>query len=81
MASKELITTVQGYENYISVHGVDEEVINAYVQAVEVALRQEKDVEYGLMLSDRAKSLINDFVLLNTNGMDVWELEKFSFQY
>ena len=80
MASNELITTVQGYENYISVHGVDEEVINAYVQAVEVALRQEKDVKYGLMLSDRAKSIINDFVLLNTNGMDVWELEKYSFQ-
>lgn len=76
MASKELITTVQGYENYISVHGVDEEVINAYVQAVEVALRQEKDVEYGLMLSDRAKS-ITENMIFNLTGGSVGDLEVF----
>ena len=76
MASKELITTVQGYENYISVHGVDEEVINAYVQAVEVALRQEKDVEYGLNVSKRAKS-ITENMIFNLTGGSVGDLEVF----
>lgn len=76
MASKELITTVQGYENYIAVHGVDEEVINAYVQAVEVALRQEKDVEYGLNVSKRAKS-ITENMIFNLTGGSVGDLEVF----
>lgn len=76
MASKELITTVQGYENYIAVHGVDEKVINAYVQAVEVALRQEKDVEYGLNVSKRAKS-ITENMIFNLTGGSVGDLEVF----
>lgn len=76
MASKELITTVQGYENYIAVYGVDEEVINAYVQAVEVALRQEKDVEYGLNVSKRAKS-ITENMIFNLTGGSVGDLEVF----
>lgn len=76
MASKELINTVQGYENYITAHGVDEEIINAYVQAVGVALRQEKDVEYGLNVSKRAKS-ITEKLIFNLTGGSVGDLEVF----
>ena len=77
MASKELITTVQGYENYIAVHGVDEEVINAYFEAGRTSLFEEKDKEYGLMLSKRTKALINDFIFKQTEGMDIWALERY----
>ena len=77
MASKELITTVQGYENYIAVHGVDEAVINAYFEAGRTSLFEEKDKEYGLMLSKRTKSLINDFIFKQTEGMDIWALERY----
>lgn len=77
MASRELITTVQGYENYISVHGVDEEVINAYFEAGRTSLFEEKDKEYGLMLSKRTKALINDFIFKQTEGMDIWALERY----
>lgn len=77
MASNELITTVQGYENYISVHGVDEEVIRAYFEAGRTSLFDEKDKEYGLMLSKRTKGLINDFIFRQTEGMDVWALERY----
>ena len=77
MASKELITTVQGYENYIAVHGVDEEVIRAYFEAGRTSLFEEKDKEYGLMLSKRTKGLINDFIFRQTEGMDVWALERY----
>ena len=38
MASQSLISTVNGYENYIQRKGIDEQVIDAYIQAVEVAL-------------------------------------------
>lgn len=76
MASKELITTVQGYENYISVHGVDEEVINAYVMASQSAILTEKDIEYGLKVSKRAKELINSFVE-NMTGGSIYDLDSY----
>jgi hypothetical protein len=80
MASIELKKAVQGYENYINVHGIDEDVINAYVLASQSALITEKDTEYGLKVSKRAKNLIDDFVFRLTDGGNVWELEKFAFE-
>lgn len=80
MASIELQKAVQGYENYINVHGIDEDVINAYTLAAQSSLATEKDVEYGLKVSARAKNLIDDFVLRLTDGGSVWELEKFAFE-
>lgn len=56
MASQSLISTVNGYENYIEKNGIDEQVIDAYIQAVAVALRAEHDVDYGLKISARAKT-------------------------
>lgn len=76
MASKEIISAIQSYENYISAHGISEEVINAYVQAVQVAFLSEKDVEYGLKVSGRAKSLINQFSMENSIG-DIWAVERY----
>ena len=80
MASIELQKAVQGYENYINVHGIDADVINAYTLAAQSALITEKDVEYGLKVSARAKKLIDDFVFRLTDGGNVWELEKFAFE-
>lgn len=80
MASIELQKAVQGYENYINVHGIDENVINAYTLAAQSSLATEKDVEYGLKVSARAKNIIDDFVFRLTDGGSVWELEKFAFE-
>ena len=79
MASQYLIDTVRGYENYISQNGIDEQVIDAYIMAVGTAITEEKDVEYGLKVSARAKELIINFVADMTGGT-VWDLEKFSFK-
>ena len=76
--SEELKRAVSDYENYISAHGIDESLINAYVQAVQVAFLSEKDVEYGLQVSKRAKSIVEKFVFNRTGGT-IWDLEKFSF--
>lgn len=76
--SEELKRAVSDYENYISAHGIDESLINAYVQAVQVAFLSEKDVEYGLQVSKRAKSIVDQFVFNKTGGT-IWDLEKFSF--
>lgn len=76
--SVELQKSIQSYENYMSVHGIDEQVIDAYCQAAQTAIIGEKDIEYGLTVSARAKELIEQFVLKRTGG-SVWDLEKFSF--
>ena len=76
--SKELIQTIEGYEKYINVNGITEEVIEAYVLAVGTAIEKEKDVKYGLKLSARAKELIEQFVLKATGGT-IWDLEKYAF--
>uniref|UniRef100_A0AAU8B5P2 Terminase n=1 Tax=Dulem virus 39 TaxID=3145757 RepID=A0AAU8B5P2_9CAUD len=77
MASKEIISAVNSYENYISAHGIDEQVIEAYCQATQAAFG-EKDIPYALTVSATAKELIEQFVLKMTGGT-VWELEKYSF--
>ena len=49
----ELQDRVQEYENYISAKGIDEQVIDAYLSACQVAFETEKNVEYGLKLTER----------------------------
>lgn len=78
MASQSLISTVNGYENYIENKGIDEQVINAYVDACSVAINGEKDIEYGLQLTNRAKAIIEQFCMAKTGGT-IWDLEKYAF--
>ena len=78
--SIELQRAVNEYENFISEHGISEDVINAYVQATKVALQTEKDREYGLKVSNRAKQIVNRFIFDKTGGTP-WDLEKFSFEH
>lgn len=77
-ASKYLIQTVDGYEDYISRHGIDEQVIDAYVEASKTAIKKEKDISYGLQLTKRAKGIIESFCIENTGGT-IWDLEKYAF--
>lgn len=76
MISKELSQAVSGYESYINKHGISEEIINAYIQAVQVAIKSEKNIEYGLKISARTKELIKSLVLKLTGGT-IEDLEVF----
>lgn len=78
MASKELINTVNQYDNFIKTHIVDESVISAYVEACKVAINGEKDIEYGLQLTKRSKGIIEQFCMKQTGGT-IWDLEKYAF--
>lgn len=78
MASKELINTVNQYDNFIKTHLVDESVISAYVEACKVAINGEKDIEYGLQLTKRSKGIIERFCMERTGGT-IWDLEKYAF--
>lgn len=76
MASIELKNAVAGYENYISANGITEDVIDVYCTACEVAILNEKDISYGLTLTNRVKSLIETFVSDLTGGT-IWELDSY----
>ena len=77
MASEELRRTISGYENYILDNGIDEGVVNAYYQATITAMLKENDKKYALQLSKRAKEITNNFVFSKTEGMDIWQLERY----
>ena len=78
MASQSLISTVNSYENYIERNGIDEQAINAYTEACNVAINGEKDIEYGLQLTNRSKGIIERFCMERTGGT-IWDLEKYAF--
>lgn len=76
--SLELQNAIKNYENYIQVNGIDEQVINAYVDASTVAIKTEKDIPYGLQITKRAKEIIEQFCIKNAGGT-IWDLEKYAF--
>lgn len=80
MASQSLISTVNGYENYIERNGIDEQVIDAYIEAAKVAVNGENDIMYGLRLADRSKGIIERFCMERTGGR-ILDLEKYSQQH
>lgn len=79
MASKYLKETVQSYENYIKKNGIDESVIDAYIEAAGVAINTEKDIQYGLQLTKRSKGIVEHFCMDKTGGT-IWKLEKYAFE-
>lgn len=80
MASKYLIQTIQGYENYIEKNGIDEQVIDAYIEASKTAIKRDKDIDYGLQITKRTKDIIEQFCVANTGGT-IWDLEKYAFEH
>nr|DAN64131.1 MAG TPA: Terminase [Bacteriophage sp.] len=79
LASDYLKKTIQGYENYITQSGIDDTVIDAYIEASRTAYLNEKDIEYGLVLSKRAKELIEHYVF-NLAKMTIWDLDYYQFK-
>ena len=80
LASKYLIQTIQGYENYIENNGIDEQVIDAYIEASKTAIKRDKDIDYGLQITKRTKDIIEQFCVANTGGT-IWDLEKYAFEH
>lgn len=68
MASQSLISAVNSYDNYIQRKGIDEQVIDAYIEACRVAINGEKDITYGLQITNRSKGIIERFCMDRTGG-------------
>jgi len=76
MASKELIRAFESYKSYTAkIDKADEKVIDACVDAANVAYVTEKDIEYGKGISTFAHDLIERWVKEQTNG-NFWMLER-----
>jgi predicted phage terminase large subunit-like protein len=79
MASDVLKRKIAGFEDYISVNGIDEIVIEEYIKASNVAIYEEKDVKYGLTVTARAKEIIRQYILDLTTHDFEW-LEDYAQQ-
>ena len=80
MASQSLISAVNSYDNYIQRNGIDEQVIDAYIEACRVAINGEKDITYGLHITNRSKGIVERFCMDRTGGR-ILDLEKYSQQH
>ena len=77
MASENLIAAVKYYEDYIKKYGITDEVIENYVNAATVAIKTESDIEYGLKITERIKTLI-DQKSKDVSGVGFWDLEHYA---
>ena len=80
MASQSLISAVNSYDKYIEQHVIDEQVIDAYIEACRVAINGEKDIQYGLQLTERSKGIVEHFCMDRTGGR-ILDLERYSQQH
>lgn len=78
IASKELLSAIENYEQYIARKGIDEQAVDAYLEACKTAFLAEKDIQYGLIISERCKGLIHDLIRIGTEGGDFKFLEEWS---
>lgn len=76
MASQELLKEISNAEKYIERHGIDIEAVNAFHTYVFWADEEDKDIDTALKISPKAKDLINALVKKQTDGGDIWWLEK-----
>lgn len=76
MASQELLKEISNAEKYIERHGVDIDAVNAFHTYVFWADEEDKDIGTALKISPKAKNLINALVKKQTDGGDIWWLEK-----
>lgn len=74
MLSADLQKTLKSYDDFYKRHGITEDLVNAYCLASGVAIKE--DVKQGLIVSEKTKSLVERFVLMQTGGK-ITDLEVF----
>ena len=79
MVSEKLQARIDSYENYIEINGIDERAIEAFSMACSTCIKEEHEIQYGMKLTERTKSLIEAYVKDKTRGGTMWDLEKYCF--
>ncbi len=81
MASDGLKREIARFKQFEEKHKVDDELIDAYLKAAQVAYLTEKDHRYGLNVTKHVKDLIHKHCLASTEqqfgeAKELWQLER-----
>lgn len=78
MPSKELEREIKKYDKYMERRGVDDQVVDALVAAVNISFHEQNaDIPFALDYSKRVKSIINNEIVIHTNGGNVDKLDEY----
>lgn len=75
MASQNLIDYFEKLKNLIKQNGVTGEYVDILIKAANVALFEDKDIDYGLEITSYAKKCCEDMV--SSKGYTIWDLERY----
>lgn len=83
MASLELVNQIKKNDEYISKKGINKivsdgelyNVIDAYINSIKCGMFRDNDSKYALEISKRTKNIINDAVLIQSQGGTIQDLE------
>lgn len=82
MPSKELERAIKKYDKWIEKRGVDEQVVEALVAAVNVSFHEPNaDIEFAKEYSKRVKGIINQEIIKHTNGGNVDDLDAYCTEH
>ncbi len=83
MASLELVNQIKKNDEYISKKGINKivsdgelyNVIDAYINSIKCGMFRDNDSKYALEISQKTKNIINDAVLIQSQGGTIQDLE------
>lgn len=83
MASIELVNQIKKNDEYISKKGINKivsdgelyNVIDAYINSIKCGIFRDNDSKYALEISKKTKNIINDAVLIQSQGGTIQDLE------
>lgn len=83
LASFELVNQIKKNDEYISKKGINEivsdgelyNVIDAYINSIKCGMFRDNDSKYALEISKKTKNIINDAVLIQSQGGTIQDLE------
>ena len=78
MASEEVLNIVKQINHYVATRGLDENIIEGTVEACKMAFFKDKDIKYGLALTDVTKKFIDQHILKETQGAGFGPLEEWA---
>ena len=82
MPSKELERAIKQYDKQIEKRGVDDQVVEALVAAVNVAFHEpDADIAFAKEYSQRVKGIINQEIIKYTNGGNVDALDAYCTEH
>lgn len=78
MASEALIKRIENIDKHAEKNPLDPKLLEAYVTATDVVFNSEKDIDYGIVIGQKAKDYLNNLIFLKSQGGNFRWLEELS---